>query len=581
MFQELLFLSDEEYRNLKKAVFANVLVNISFMAPISVMALVVMELLKPMFGETLDFTRLWAYVAVGGILVAVMFLLNRYEYGKTYIAAYAAAAQKRIDIGEQLRKLPLSFFNKKDLTELTANMMADCTSIEHSYSHLVPQLAGNVITICLVTVMLSVYDWRMALAIFFTLPLAFLILFGSKGIQNKIGERHVAAKLKSAGESQEYLEGIKVIKAFGLSGEKFVSLDTALKDFMNQSIRLETIVGSWVVSATVVLRFGLTAAIFTGAYLIGGGEMDLIKLIIFLLVASRIYTPLTTILTLLAELFYTMLSVKRMKALQAQPVMAGSETVELNDFTIVFEEVNFKYNQDEVLQDISFVIPQGGVTALVGPSGSGKSTISRLIARFWDVNRGTVRIGGRDIRDIDPERLLTYISIVFQDVVLFNDTIYNNIRIGKQDAAEAEVVRAAQMAHCHEFIMRLPQGYQSVVGENGCTLSGGERQRISIARALLKDAPIVLLDEATASLDPENEVHIQEALGRLVQGRTVVVIAHRLRTIAGADQIIVLDDGRVVESGRHQDLLAQDGLYARLYRLQQESLGWEIERAWS
>lgn len=575
-FQELLFLSDQGYRDFKKAVWANVLSNLSFLLPVSVMSLVIMEILKPFSGGTVSFIKLWLYAGLGLLLIAVMVVANRHEYDKTYIAAYSTAAEKRIGIAEHLRRLPLSFFNQKDLTELTTHMMGDCSGIEHAYSHVMPQLAGNVISVCLFTLMMALYDWRMALAIFCTMPVAFAIVLLTKKAQQKVGARQVVAKLNSAEQSQEYLEGIKVIKAFGLSGAKFVSLDKALKDLMHQSIRLEAVVGSFIMSAVIILKFGLSAAIFTGVYLITGGDLGLVKFAIFLIVAAQIYNPLITILTLLGEMFYSILSVNRMKALQAQPLINGNDGKTLKKFDIAFEKVGFQYNQDEVLRDVSFTIPQGKVTALVGPSGSGKSTVSRLIARFWDVNRGSVTIGGLNIREIDPERLLSYIAIVFQDVILFNDTLYNNIRLGKQDATEEEVIRAAKLARCHEFIARMPDGYQTLIGENGSTLSGGERQRISIARALLKNAPIVLLDEATASLDPENEVHIQEALSHLVKGRTVVVIAHRLRTVAGADQILVLNNGALVEQGSHEELMIQQGLYAKLYRIQQESLGWKI-----
>ncbi len=575
-FQDLLFLSDQGYRDFKNAVWANVWSNLSFLLPVSVMSLVIMEILKPFSGGTVSFIKLWLYAGLGLLLIAVMVVANRNEYDKTYIAAYSTAAEKRIGIAEHLRRLPLSFFNQKDLTELTTNMMGDCSGIEHAYSHVMPQLAGNVISVCLFTLMMALYDWRMALAIFCTMPVAFAIVLLTKRAQQKVGARQVVAKLNSAEQSQEYLEGIKVIKAFGLSGAKFVSLDKALKDLMHQSIKLEAVVGSFIMSAVIILKFGLSAAIFTGVYLITGEDLSLVKFAIFLIVAAQIYNPLITILTLLGEMFYSIISVNRMKALQAQPLMSGNDAKTLNKFDIAFEKVGFQYNRDEVLREVSFTIPQGKVTALVGPSGSGKSTVSRLIARFWDVNRGSVTIGGLNIREIDPERLLSYISIVFQDVVLFNDTLYNNIRLGKQDATEEEVIRAAKLARCHEFITRMPDGYQTLIGENGSTLSGGERQRISIARALLKNAPIVLLDEATASLDPENEVYIQEALSHLVKGRTVVVIAHRLRTVAGADQILVLNNGALVEQGSHEELMIQQGLYAKLYRIQQESLGWKI-----
>ena len=389
------------------------------------------------------------------------------------------------------------------------------------------------------------------------------------------------AQLNASDQVQEYLEGIKVIKSCKMDGEKFSALNKALVLMKKMAIRLELVCGIFVTGAQIILQSGIGLTVFAGTYLLIGGEIELIPLLMFFLIVVRIYGPFITELTLLPELFHMQIATRRMRTLISTPVMTGDDSEEITDYQINFENVSFSYSgklteDDVVIKDMSFSIPGNGITALVGPSGSGKSTVSRLIARFWDVNNGVVRIGGTDIKTLDPEHLMGYMSFVFQDVVLFNDTIYNNIRIGKMDATEEEVLAAAEAACCDEFVNNLADGYQSMLGENGSTISGGERQRISIARALLKDAPIVLLDEATASLDPENEVLIQRAISKLIEGKTVIVIAHRLRTVAGANKIIVLDEGRAVEEGTHAELMAHKGLYERLFTLQQESLGWSV-----
>jgi ATP-binding cassette subfamily B protein len=385
-------------------------------------------------------------------------------------------------------------------------------------------------------------------------------------------------RIEVAEQVQEYLEGIKVVKAFGLSGEKSAALEHSLRAMRGHAMRFEGIAGMFVILAGMIMQVGVGFVILVGVGLLTGGGIDANKLLTFVVISARIYAPLLVLLTLLPEFFYMLVSTRRMRELRRESLMTGAENVILPDCSIELRNVTFAYNKDDVLKNISLKIPHSGITAFVGPSGSGKTTVSRLIARFWDVKSGEILIGGRNIREIDPERLMSYMSFVFQDVVLFNDTVMNNIRVGKQGAGDEEVYAAAKTARCDEFIREMPQGYDTLIGENGSTLSGGERQRVSIARALLKNAPIVLLDEATASLDPENEAQIQAAISALVKGRTVIVIAHRLRTVMGADKIAVLEGGRLVEEGTSDALIKRNGLFARLYRIQRESLGWTVRR---
>ncbi|MDR0514094.1 MAG: ABC transporter ATP-binding protein/permease [Coriobacteriaceae bacterium] len=577
MIGKLLNLSKEGTTSLNRAILACVISNIALMLPFLIIIQTIITLLDPLMnGGELDTSKLWLLLA-GGVVSALLYLLAYYnEYLKTYKTAYAESEKIRVEVAEQLRRLPLSFFNNKDLSELTANIMGDCTSIEHTMSHVVPGLFANIITATLACALLAIYDWRMALALFAALPLAALLILTSRRLQARLGEKHVKAKLAVSEQVQEYLEGVKVVKAFGLAGEKSAALQGSLQNMMKSAIRFEGITGIFITLGMMVLQVGIGLVTLVGVLLLSGGSVDTIKLLAFVLISARIYSPLIIILTLLTEFFYMLISTRRMQALRNEPLMGGSETAELIDYSIELNSVSFAYKGGDVISDLSLTIPQNAVTALVGPSGSGKTTLSRLIARFWDVREGEIKIGGRDIREIDPERLMRYISFVFQDVVLFNDTVMNNIRIGKQGATDEEVFAAARQARCDDFIREMPQGYDTVIGENGSTLSGGERQRISIARALLKNAPIVLLDEATASLDPENETQIQAAVSELVKGRTVIVIAHRLRTVMGAEKIAVLDGGRLVEQGTSEELLTQNGLFARLHRIQQESLGWTV-----
>jgi ABC-type multidrug transport system, ATPase and permease components len=571
MFKRLLMLSDAGSKNLRQAIIACTISNLTLMLPFIILLQVIVSLITPLTNHlAVNKSYLWLMVGLG-ILSSLLFLLcYQREYKKTYASAFGQAANTRIEVAEKIRKLPLSFFNRKDLSELTTNIMGDCATIENMLSHVVPQLIGYSCSSVITCVLLAFYDWRMASAIFCTLPIAFLIVIIGKGFEKKLGEKQLQSKLAVSNEVQEYLDGIKIIKGFGISGEKFKTLDRALKNMMWAAIKFEGISGIFVTLSTMVLKVGLGVVVLVGVKLIVIGSLDPITFLAFIVIGSRIYSPLISVLTLLPELFYMLTSIERMKSLQTESTMEGRNDVLFKDFSINIDDINFSYKQKSVINDLSCVIPSNKMTALVGPSGSGKSTLLQLIARFWDVDKGMITIDGNDIKTIDPETLMLSMSFVFQNVILFDDTILNNIRIGRHDASDEEVKLAAKKARCDELIARLPHGWDTLIGENGSKLSGGERQRISIARALLKNAPIVLLDEATASLDPENEVYIQQAISELVKDRTVIVIAHRLKTIITADQIIVLDKGSIVEQGSYQQLIDNNGLFTRLYSLQKQ-----------
>lgn len=579
--KEALMLTEKGYSDLKKAIAACTLTNLSLMLPFIVTIQLFAELLKPLMGQELSWNKMWVFFGFGVAAAILVFLASKNDYKKTYVTSYLEAESTRVSVAERIRKLPMSFFNSKDLTELTTNIMADCSTTEHVLSHVLPQLISNAISITLVCAMMAVFDWRMAIAVFCSVPVSLLVILGSKHIQRRFSEKQVASKLNASGQVQEYLEGIKVIKACGLDGSKFEKLDQALLLMNKLSMKMEFGTGIFVTGAQMLLQAGIGLTVFVGANLLTRGSIELIPLLMFLVIVVRIYGPIMVEFTLLPELFYHRISTKRMRTLMTAPIMEGNTETKITRWNIELEGVSFSYNTknpgaDSVIKDLTVSFPSDAITALVGPSGCGKSTVSRLIARFWDVNKGRVKVGGVDVKDLDPEHLMSYMSFVFQDVVLFNDTVYNNIKIGNMNASEEEVIAAAKAACCDDFIKELPSGYQTMLGENGSTLSGGERQRISIARALLKNAPIVLLDEATASLDPENEALIQQAISRLIEGKTVIVIAHRLRTIAGADKIVVLEDGKLAEEGTHDTLMEKKGLYERLYTIQQESLGWSV-----
>ena len=577
MLKRVFHLTDKGTKDLKNSIVFCIIANLTQFFPFMVLMQVMQVIISPLIrGVAIDTSRLWLMFGFGVLAALIYAVFYNIEYDKTYTTAYSECTEIRVEVAEHMRKLPLSFFNRKDLSELTTNIMGDCNTIEQMISHTVPQLIANSFTVTLVCAMLAFYDWRMALSLFCVLPISVALVTLSKKVQNKLGERHVQAKLNVSDQVQEYLDGMKVVKAFGLAGEKSEALERSLRQMMKEAIVFEATAGSFATLASMVLQVGVGIVILVGVNLLTAGRIEIIPFFTFVMISTKIFAPITTILTMLPELMYFLVSTKRMQRLRTEPAMTGKTDADISSFDIELDNVTFAYNQDAVIRDMSLTAKQNAITALVGPSGSGKSTVSRLMARFWDVNGGIIKVGGVDVKTFDPEALMQHMSFVFQDVALFNDTVINNIRIGKKDATDEEVYQAARMARCDEFIRRMPDGYDTLIGENGNTLSGGERQRISIARSLLKDAPIVLLDEATASLDPENEVLIQEAISELVKGRTVIVIAHRLKTIAGADKIIVLDEGKIAEQGTHQELIAQNGLYKKLFTIQQESLGWSV-----
>ena len=577
--QDNLMLTDKGYKDLKKATAACTLTNFAMMIPVVASLYMMIEIIKPLMGENISWAKMWGLLALGVVGALIVFVCSKNDYKKTYVVSYMESENTRITLAEHIRKLPMSIFNSKDLSELTTNLMGDVATTEHVISHIYPQIISNLISLSVICIMFTIWDWRMALAIFITIPIAIIVILVSKKIQFRLSKKHIEAKLKASEQVQEYIEGIKVIKACNLDGEQFSALENALRTMKKLAIKVEFGGGVFVTGAQVILQAGIGLTVYVGTMLLTGGAIELVPLILCLLVVTRIYAPLLTQLVLLPELFYHQIAIKRMRSLMDIDIMEGDDKIPIDNYEIEFKDVNFKYNKDgeETIKDMNFTIPAKSITALVGPSGSGKSTVARLIARFWDTDSGSISVGGVDVKKVDPEHLMEYMSFVFQDVILFNDTVYNNIKIGNVNATDEQIMAAAKAARCDEFVEKMPDGYNTLLGENGSTISGGERQRLSIARALLKNAPIVLLDEATASLDPESESYIQEAISALIADKTVVVIAHRLRTIAEADKIIVLDNGQGVEEGTHDELLEKEGLYHRLYSIQKESMGWSVK----
>ena len=568
--QHVFALSEKGARDFVKAVAWCFLCNVGLMLPVGVVMATLQYLLETLETGGDPAAKVLVYTGGAAAVLALLFLLHWFQYASLYLATYQESAARRIALAETLRKLPLSFFGTRDLSDLTSTMIADCSSLDQMFSHYIPQLFASILSTVFIGVCMFCFDWRMALAVLWVLPAAVLLTAGSKKLQDAFGTRNILTKREVADAIQEDIEAIRDIQSCNRQEACLQELDRRLEAAEQSSIRSELITGVFVCSAQAFLRIGLATTVLVGAELLTGGELSFLYFLGFLFAAARLYDPLGVVLQNIAATFSAKLKIERMRAIQEQPVQTGVETCEPENFDIVFDHVKFAYRDGEsVLEDVSFTARQGQVTALVGPSGGGKSTACKLAARFWDIQGGKITLGGIDISTVDPETLLKHYSFVFQDVVLFRDTILENIRLGRRGATDEEVYAAARAARCDEFVRELPEGYQTVVGENGSTLSGGERQRISIARALLKDAPVILLDEATASLDVENETAVQEAISRLVKDKTVLIIAHRMRTVAGADHVVVLADGGVAQEGAPAELLAQNGLYRQMAERQQ------------
>lgn len=566
-------LSRQGAKDLVIATISCMVHNLTLMLPVSLLYLLVSDL----YAGGVPRGHLWIYIV--GMVAAVLLILFSYRwvYGATYYATYKESSVRRISLAEKLRKLPLSFFGKRDLSDLTTTIMADCTTLEQSFSHWIPEFFGSMISTVIIAVCLFIFDWRLALAALWVLPVSLAIVAFSGKVQNYFTRRQTEAKLAVADGIQEALETMRDLKSNNAEEKYLKGLDEKIDLQERRMIASELGGALFVVPAGMILKLGIGTVALVGGMLLANNAITVLTFFMYLLVVSRLYDPLSSSLQNLAAIISTNIPIERMNEIENYPVQPGTAELKTNGYDIVFDNVSFAYNTGEqVLSGVSFTARQGEVTALIGPSGGGKSTAAKLAARFWDADSGKITLGGTDVKTVDPEKLLSAYSIVFQDVTLFNNTVMENIRIGRQGATDEEVLAAAREAQCDEFVEKLPEGYQTMIGENGSALSGGERQRISIARALLKDSPVILLDEATASLDAENETLIQRAISRLVKGKTVLIIAHRMRTVAGADKLVLLKEGKVAECGTPAELEARGGEYARMKRLQAASMDWKL-----
>ena len=571
-FQNRFALSEKGAKDLQRGILFSTLLNMALMLPPTYLFLFLMEYVGRHHG--LQQPSLWLYLLLAAGLAAVMFVVSRWQYDSTYTTVYNESAQRRISMAEKLRRLPLAFFGERNLSDLTSTIMEDCTQLEQTFSHAIPQMFASVLSMLAIAVSLFCYDWRLALALFWVVPLGGGVLLLARRRLDRTFEHLYRVKRGVTEQVQEGLECVQEIKSYNGEKDFCRSFDKRLKSYERELEKHELAASVFINLSAVLLKLGLPSVILAGAWMLQRGEVTVFVYLAFLIVAAMVYNPIQDVYNNFVVLAFLDVRINRMKEIEAMPVQAGSQGLTISNYDIEFRNVSFAYEAcKQVLHNVSFTARQGEVTALVGPSGGGKSTTARLAARFWDIDGGQILLGGCDIATIDPEELLKSYAIVFQDVLLFNASIADNIRIGRRNATDEEVQRVARLAQCDDFIGRMPQGYDTIIGENGETLSGGERQRISIARALLKDAPVILLDEATASLDAENETKIQSGISELVRNKTVIIIAHRMRTVLGADHIVVLDAGTVAEQGTPAELMAKQGEFARMVSLQQERSG--------
>ena len=566
--------SKEGVHGLIKGIIACAFQNVAFMLPTGLLYCIAADLL----GGSAPKDKIPFYVTGCAVCFALILAATWFQYNNTFFTTYEESGKRRINLAEKLRMLPLSFFGKKDLADLTSTIMADCEVLEKDCSHYVPALFGSVISTLIIALGLFAFDAPMAVSALWVIPVSVLIVVLSYRLQDKFQRKNMAAKMACADGIQEYIETVRDLKANNAENGYLDGLKKKIRGVEKGAISAELVTGVIVTASGMVLKLGIATVALTGSIRLVNGKIDVLTMFMFLLVASRLYDPMQAALQNLAAVIAMRTNVARMNEILDHPIQHGKNKLTNNGCDIVFDHVGFSYDDGEtVLKDVSFTAKQGEVTALVGPSGGGKTTVSRLAARFWDNQKGTITVGGMNVAEIDPETLMSLYSIVFQDVTLFNDTIMENIRLGRKGATDEEVLEAARLANCDEFAEKLPDKWNTDIGENGCALSGGERQRISIARAFLKDAPIILLDEATASLDVENETAIQKALSRLIKNKTVLVIAHRMRTVAGADKIVVLADGTAAEQGTPAELMAKDGIFRRMTELQMQGQSWSIK----